>query len=265
MILPVALAQMDITFGAPAANLDTVRPLAATAAASGAHLLVLPELWTTGYDLAHAAELAAPPDAGIHAELAALARTQGIAIVGSTLTRRESGYITNTATLYDATGTLQASYDKLHLFGLMDEPAHLQPGATPTLCDPPWGRTALAICYDLRFPELFRSYALRGAGLIIVPAEWPAARLHHWRTLVQARAIENQCFVVAVNRVGSDPHTEFGGHSIVVDPQGNVLAAGGDSAELLFAQLDLATVQPTREHIPVLRDRRPTAYWEQYD
>lgn len=259
MLLHIALAQIDIHFGSPDANLATLRPLAATAAAHGADLLVLPELWSTGYDLTRAAELADLPETGIHATLAALARDQGIAMAGSTLTQR-TGRPTNTATVYSADGTLLATYDKLHLFGLMQEDRYLESGATLTVFDAPWGRSALAICYDLRFPELFRSYALQGAVIVIVPAEWPSARLEHWRTLVRARAIENQYFMVATNRVGRDADNDFGGHSLVVDPWGHILVEGGDAAELLFVQIDLNQVQSIRTALPVLHDRRPDVY-----
>jgi predicted amidohydrolase len=259
MLLNVALAQIDIAFGEPQANLATLRPLAATAAARGAALLVLPELWSTGYDLARAAELADEPGSGMHAALAALAQEQGIAIAGSTLTRR-GAQITNTATLYGPDGALLLSYDKLHLFGLLHEDRYLAPGDALAVSDAPWGRTALGICYDLRFPEQWRACALQGAALLLVPAEWPTPRREHWRVLVQARAIENQCFVVAVNRVGSDPDTHFGGHSLVVGPWGEVLAEGGDTAELLFASLDMEAVAAARARIRVWDDRRPDVY-----
>jgi predicted amidohydrolase len=262
MQLKIALAQIDIAFGMPDENMATVGPLLATAAAQGAALLVLPELWATGYDLTHAAELAAPlapTTSGLHGWLAAQARAQGIAVAGSLLTQGHPRP-TNTATLHSATGDLLASYAKLHLFGLMAEDTHLAAGNAMSLCDAPWGPTALAICYDLRFPELFRAYATQGAKLIIVPAEWPTARREHWHTLLRARAIENQCFVVGVNRVGSDPTTSFGGHSLVIDPWGDVLVAGSERAELLFAELDLGQVAETRARLPVLPNRRPDIY-----
>ncbi|NJK78441.1 MAG: carbon-nitrogen family hydrolase [Chloroflexaceae bacterium] len=258
-MLHLALAQLDIYLGEPAINLDTARTLVATAAARGANLIVLPELWSTGYDLGRAAALADVPGEGMYADLAALAREQGIAIIGSTLAHHPDRP-TNHATCYDATGQLLASYDKIHLFGLMHEDAYLQAGTRQGLFDAPWGRSALAICYDLRFPELFRSYAVQGAAIIFVPAEWPTPRIEHWRTLVRARAIENQCFMVAVNRVGRDHTNQFGGHSLVVDPWGTVLVEGDDTAALLFAQLDLATVEEVRSQMTTLRDRRPELY-----
>ncbi len=260
MQITVALAQIDIVAGDPTANLATVQTLAATAAARGAELLVLPELWSTGYVLAQAATLADTLGEGVHAALSALAATQQIAIVGSTLTWHGAARPTNTATCYDRTGTLLAAYDKIHLFNVMAEGAHLAAGNTPISFDAVWGHTALAICYDLRFPELFRLYTQRGARLLIIPAAWPTARIAHWRTLVQARAIENQCFVIAVNRVGHDATTSFGGHSLVVDAWGQIVVEGDDHAALLFATLDLDLVDDVRERISSWPDRRPDIY-----
>lgn len=259
MQLHVALAQMDIQLGNPAANMAMVHQLLPDAVARGADLLVLPELWSTGYDLERAGDLADAPGEGVYAHLAALAREHQIALAGSTLTRH-TGRPTNRATVYGPDGHLLASYDKLHLFGLMDEDRYLAPGAGLTCFSAPWGMSALAICYDLRFPELFRAYAVQGAGVMIVPAEWPHPRLEHWRTLVQARAIENQCFVIAVNRVGRDAANSYCGHSLVVDPWGQVLVEAGETAELLTATLDLSLVTTVRSRMSVLRDRRPDIY-----
>ncbi|MBC8161331.1 MAG: carbon-nitrogen family hydrolase [Roseiflexaceae bacterium] len=250
---------MDIELGQPAANLAQVCELAAQAAAAGAQLLVLPELWSTGYDLERAHELATPLDGGVFAELAALAQQHTMAICGSALSTT-AGRPANTAVLYGPDGTALGSYSKTHLFGLMHEDQWLAPGQHMNVLPTPWGPTALAICYDLRFPELLRAYAVAGAQLIIMPSEWPHPRLEHWRTLVRARAIENQCFVVACNRVGSDRASRFCGHSLVIDPWGEVLVEGDESATLLFARLDLDLVAEVRSRMSVLRDRRPDLY-----
>jgi omega-amidase len=257
--LTVAIGQMDVALGDPEANLRKVEQLARQASEQQAGLLLLPELWASGYDLERAAELASSRDEGLFAATAALAREHGLAICGSLLERRADG-VYNTATLYDATGARLARYSKVHLFGLMDEGKHLRPGgATPTF-DLPWGRAALAICYDLRFPELFRRFALDGAQLMLLPAEWPAQRIEHWRTLVRARAIENQCYVLACNRVGADRANTFGGRSAVVDPWGATLAEAGEGEELLLATIDLELVAEVRGRIPVFRDRRVDLY-----
>ena len=141
-----------------------------------------------------------------------------------------------------------------------DEARTIRAGETVVAFDAPFGRVGLSVCYDLRFPELFRSYAARGAGVILLPSEWPHPRLEHWRTLVRARAIEDQCFFIACNRVGADRNNRFCGHSMVVDPWGATLVEGDEEPGLLLATLDLSTVAEVRERMSVLRDRRPELY-----
>ncbi|HBI05283.1 MAG TPA: carbon-nitrogen hydrolase, partial [Paenibacillaceae bacterium] len=114
--------------------------------------------------------------------------------------------------------------------------------------------------YDIRFPELARSYALDGAGILVNSAEWPHPRLNHWRTLMQARAIENQMYVVACNRVGISGKTEFCGHSMVIDPWGEILVEGGEEEAILIAEIDLTLIEEVRGKIPVFADRRPDLY-----
>jgi predicted amidohydrolase len=142
----------------------------------------------------------------------------------------------------------------------MKEDLYLQPGSSPLVMDLPWGKTAMAICYDLRFPELFRRYALEGAQMVILPAEWPAERIEHWRTLVQARAIENQYYIVATNTCGEIGGTVFGGHSMLVDPWGKVLIEAGDEPGLFTVEIELERVEQIRQRIPVFEDRRPELY-----
>lgn len=262
MNLTVAIAQIDIALGDAEANLRTVQDAATHAAERGAALLVLPELWGSGYMLERAAELADEINTGLFAATAALARHHRLAICGSLLewdAGTQQAY--NTATLYDSAGYLRGSYRKVHLIGLMDEDQYLHAGDAPGMIETPWGTTALAVCYDLRFPELFRRYALDGAGIVVLPGEWPTPRIEHWRTLIKARAIENQCFVLACNRVGADRANTFGGRSAVVDPWGNVLAeANGAAPDLLVATLDLDLIEQARTFLPVFHDRRPGVY-----
>ncbi len=261
MELRVAIGQIDIALGDAAANLRTVQDLAAQAAASQAELLLLPELWGSGYDLARAGELADELNTGLFASVAALARHYRLAICGSLLEwdpAEERAY--NTATLYDANGGLRGRYRKIHRFALMEEDRYLGAGEEAPLLVTPWGLAALAICYDLRFPELFRRYAVEGAGIMLLPSEWPVQRIEHWRTLLRARAIENQCFVVACNRTGADKANTFGGRSAAIDPWGTVLVEGGAEAELLHATLNLDLVEDARRRMSVLSDRRPELY-----
>jgi omega-amidase len=152
-------------------------------------------------------------------------------------------------------------YRKLHLFGLMEEDQYLAPGAAGLTMDLPWGTTGMAICYDLRFPELFRRYATQdGARLIVVPAEWPLERIDHWRALLVARAIENQAYIIATNAAGKTGDTVFGGHSMVIDPWGNIMVEAGETSQLLTVELDLTLVDTVRKRIPVFDDMRLDIY-----
>lgn len=259
----ISIAQMPIVVGEPEINLMTVRQMAAEAALKGADLLLLPELWGSGYDLSHATEHATLSYEGLFIEMSALANQYKMWVGGSLLGYEEQieERPQNLFALFAPDGTLAATYGKLHLFRLMDEEKWLAPGTHPTLTKLPWGKVGLAICYDLRFPELFRRYALAGARLILLPAEWPHPRLAHWRTLLRARAIENQCFVVACNRVGEDPNgTRFFGHSVILDPWGEAVIEGDEEARLLTATIDLDEVEAIRAKIPVFEDRREELY-----
>ena len=126
--------------------------------------------------------------------------------------------------------------------------------------DSPWGKIGLAICYDLRFPEIFRTCAVEGAELILLVAEWPRQRIEHWKILLQARAIENQCFIAAVNKSGTSMGAALGGNSALINPMGEFLTLGGENEELLQATFDLDEVSKIRDWMPVFDDRRPGAY-----
>lgn len=260
MTLTLSLAQTDIVLGDPQANLEAVAPLVEEAARRESQLLLLPELWTTGYVLERAHALAETLDGPTARQLRAWAMSYQLWIVGSFLLRDADG-VANAAPLFGPEGQILGPYRKIHRFGPMAEDRWLVAGHTPGLFDLPWGPTGLAICYDLRFPELFRLYALAGARLILIPSEWPHPRLAHWRTLLRARAVENQCFVAAVNRVGSDRANTFCGHSALIDPWGEtVVEADEASAQLLTAAVDFALVDEVRRRIPALADRRPECY-----
>jgi omega-amidase len=258
-MLTIALAQMDVLTGRPEANLARVRDFAIQAQEAGADLLLLPELWLHGYDLERAGEWAAPLGEGGFARMAALAREFGLHLAGSLLEQHADG-VSNTAVLYAPDGTLLGSYRKIHLFRLMHEHRYLVPGDHATLCPTPWGPVGLAICYDMRFPELFRTMALAGAVLFLVPAQWPVRRVEAWFLLARARAVENELIVAACNRVGDDGQVAFPGRSCVVDPWGNLLVEGDGQERLLIAQADLREVRKARRYLTVYEDRRPEAY-----
>lgn len=258
-MLTLALAQMDVPQGHPKENLARARAFAKEAQGAEADLLLLPELWLHGYDLERAQDWAAPLGEGGFAEMARMAQEFDLYVAGSILERHEGG-ISNTAVLYNPNGELLGSYRKMHLFRLMKEHRYLTPGDHATLCDTPWGPTGLGICYDLRFPELFRAMALAGAKLFLVPAQWPVKRLEAWLLLARARAVENELVVAACNRVGVDEDVSFPGQSIVVDPWGNALVEGDGREGLLLAEADLREIEKARRYLTVYEDRRPAAY-----
>jgi len=257
--LTLALVQMDLALGDPARNLKNARAKIVEAKARGVDIVVLPELWSSAYDLEHAAAHASALDAGMFATIANVARENQIAIVGSLLEAR-GGKTYNTATLHDARGNRVGAYRKLHLVPMLDEDKFLAGGDDARVFDAPFGKCALAVCYDLRFPELWRHYALAGARLVFIPAEWPQKRIAHWRTLLPARAIENQIFIAGCNRVGASKGETFGGNSMIVNPWGEVLAQGDEREALLIAQIDLDLVDDARAQVPVFRDRRADVY-----
>ncbi len=258
--LTLTLAQMDIKHGDPDANFATAAALASEAARRGSRLLILPELWDSGFALKRAATLASRLGAGLFARVAALARQHGLYIAGSMLEAR-GDKVYNCAVLFAPSGDIVGVYRKLHLIALMGEDRWITPGDAFTVLDLPWGRTALALCYDLRFPELFRRYAVgMGARLIILAAAWPQPRRMHWRVLTRARAIENQVFVAACNRVGQDGPYDFFGASALIDPWGARLVEAGAAPVLLTVEIDLARVDAVRAALPVLRDRRTDLY-----
>ena len=257
--LNISLAQMNIALGDVARNFRKMQEWSAEAARRGSHLVVFPELWSTGYALDQAKELASVLNSGMFSQVTTVAQQNKIAVVGSILEKR-GVEVANSAAMFTPNGRLMGVYRKIHLFRLFEEEKWLSPGNAPLSMELPWGETALAICYDLRFPELFRQYAVNGAKMIILPAEWPVTRLEHWRALLVARAIENQCFMVATNAAGDTGGTVFGGHSMIVDPWGKIIIEGGEDPMLLTAEIDLDVVDDVRGRIPVFEDRRPDLY-----
>ncbi len=255
----ISLAQMNITLGDVRKNLKVAEDYIAEAARRGSHLIVLPELWSTGYALDQARDLGAALNVGIFAQMATLATQHKISIVGSMMEKRGLE-VSNSAPFFAPNGRLMGVYRKIHLFQLMDEHRYLQPGAAPLIMDLPWGTTGIAICYDLRFPELFRRYAVGGAKMVIMPAEWPIERIDHWRLLLQARAIENQCFMIGCNSAGVTGDKTFGGHSMIVDAWGKIVLEVGEAPTLATAEIDLDYVDLVRARIPVMEDRRTDIY-----
>lgn len=249
------MIQMDIVYGEPKENFKRTKEEFANAVKTGADIILLPELWTTGYDLTRLDEIADKHAIESIAFLSELAKEFNVILIGGSVAEQCDDGVRNTLLVIDQKGKLIHKYSKLHLFQLMDEHLYLEAGQDEAEFTLDGESTAGYICYDIRFPEWMRKSAVSGAKVMYVVAEWPKPRIDHWRALLQARAIENQCYVVACNRVGADPKNEFGGMSLVVDPWGEIVAEGGSGEEIVTATVDFDLVDEVRGRIPVFRDR----------
>lgn len=221
------------------------------------NLLVLPELWPVGFFRFDDYERYAEPLDGPTMQFAAgLARDRGCWVHGGSFVERSERGLHNTSVIVDPAGEVRATYRKTHLFGYRSREAEiLTPGDQASVTSIAGMPTGAVTCYDLRFPELFRSLLDDGAELFLVTSAWPAARRDHWRLLCRARAVENQCWLIACNAAGTDDGVELAGHSMVVDPWGDIIAEADGEPGLLLAELDPARVSEIREKYPFLEGR----------
>ncbi|KRE56214.1 carbon-nitrogen family hydrolase [Phycicoccus sp. Soil748] len=234
----------------------------------GHDLVVLPELWSAGgFAYRDWDARAQPVDGPVGTAMAEAARDAGVMLHAGSIVERpadgetgpEGRGLWNTSLVYGADGSLVATYRKIHRFGFgSGEPRLMDAGEDIVLVDLPGGagRAGLSTCYDLRFPELYRRQLDAGATAFIVPAAWPAARVRHWTLLAHARAVEDQCVVIACNTAGTHAGTPMGGHSQVIDAKGEALAMAGTSEQVLSVEVDMEAVTAWREQFPVLQDRR---------
>lgn len=259
--MEVKLMQIDIAFGEPEKNFQHVRDLFEETTFKKNQLVILPEMWNTAYDLTRLAEIVDEEGARTRVLAEELAKKYQIYLVAGSIARKSEGNFFNTTYTFAPDGKLLSSYDKVHLFGLMAEDKYLAAGDHSGHFSWEGVKTSTVICYDLRFPEWFRKQAAEGTQLFIVPAQWPEVRIEAWKKLLQARAIENQAFVIGVNRVGDDPSNHFNGHSLVVDPLGNILLELKETEECKDATLDFSEIAAVRKNIPVFQDRRVDLYY----
>jgi predicted amidohydrolase len=255
--LVCASIQFHIALGYIDANLDTAMAALRRVSQQGAKLAVLPEMWSCGYDYRNLSELAKETPRVLQ-ELQQECQKLGLVTVGS-LPELQNDTIYNTAYVIDR-GEIVGSYRKLHLFSTMREDQFLGSGDNTLVVDTSVGRLGVAICYDLRFPELFRKLALAGAEIICIPAEWPKPRQEHWKTLLRARAIENQLFVIAANCCGIQGKLDFTGLSQLISPLGNILQIAKEEDIELVAQFDFSEMEQYRKKIDILNDRRADIY-----
>jgi len=255
MSIRIALIQMDIDWHDRDANQASARKLAGRARDDGARVIVLPEMFSTGFSM-DTGVTAEPLSGSTPAFLRSLASDLGVWVIGGFALAGEGARPQNASLVVDPTGSDAALYTKIHLISILDEDRHYDPGRLPVPFRMEGMGAACFICYDLRFPELFRT-AADACGLVIVIASWPEIRQPHWDALLRARAVENQCYVAGVNRVGEGGGNAFAGGSVILDPLGNPLAQAGDGETIVLADIDPDLVRSVRERFPFLRDRRP--------
>ncbi|OBZ17517.1 carbon-nitrogen family hydrolase [Bacillus sp. FJAT-26390] len=260
--LRLALLQMHIEAGYPEANFAKLSSMLEEAVSGEVKpdVIMLPEMWNTGYALTEIQTIADHEGERTKTFLSAFSKKHNVHIIGGSIAELKDDKVLNTIYVFDREGNVVADYSKIHLFRLMDEEKYLAAGDKLGKLEIEGAGAGMMICYDIRFPELARKLALGGAKLLFVPAEWPHPRLHHWRTLLTARAIENQMFVIACNRMGKSGEAHFFGHSLVLDPWGETIAEAGEEETILYADIDLSLVDSVRSKIPVFEDRRPTIY-----
>jgi predicted amidohydrolase len=256
MMLKVAGWQCDVEWENPAANLRALSGAAQRAAAAGVRLLALPEMFATGFSMqaARLAEWAAEIKDGVsqiarRCELHVLA---GIVDAGERLPR-------NACVLFGPDGEMRGRYDKIHPFSPAREHEHYEGGEALPTFDVDGAHVTALVCYDLRFPEVFRA-AAQDTELFVVIASWPEPRRHAWRSLLVARAIENQAYVLGVNRVGSGDGLDYAGDTVLIDPLGETLASAARQPQLVIGDVDPERARELRTKLPFLADVRPEVY-----
>jgi predicted amidohydrolase len=257
-VVRVCSAQITSFFEEPKKTLQKAGVFIRHAAQSGASLVCFPEQFATGWDPGSGknTQTVAGP---IVSALKEAAKENSIAVLGSF---REIAHPLpkNTAVVIGSDGKILSTYSKIHLFSPGKENLAFTPGSGlgiftlgPLLC-------GIAVCYDLRFPELFRIYAKKGVDAVFVPAAWPEKRIRHWELFLTARAAENQMYVIGSNTTGTTPVDTYSGASMTIDPHGTILARANNAEQLLFSDLRASEVRMARESFPALRDRRESVY-----
>ena len=247
--------QLDIVWENKKANFARVERLLAATPPERGSLVLLPEMFATGFSM-NVPGVREGRERETERFLARTAKEHEIYLMGGLVTAKANGKGSNQAVVFSPEGEEIARYSKLQPFTLGGESKNYDAGRSVVLFE--WNRLKVSpfVCYDLRFPEHFRAATKRGAQLLTVIANWPVARIRHWVTLLQARAIENQAYVAGVNRSGKDPTLTYNGQSLIVSPKGDILAEGGYGESVISAELDPAELAVYRQQLPFLADMR---------
>jgi omega-amidase len=247
----IALAQMNVQYGNSQTNITKAESFIQDAISQKCDLIIFPELWSTGFEYHHLEENSLLNSSMIN-HLQEITNQSNIIICGSFIEKQGSQFFNSFNTLQPHQN--RARYFKSHLFSLMHEDKYFTPGELSLPFNSPLGRTGMTVCYDLRFPELFLDLRLHDTEVFLLTAHWPLARISHWDVLLQARAIENQSYMIAVNSVGQSGNDIYGGHSAVIAPDGEVLLrAPADQEGLFITEIDPLKVKSVREQFRMNR------------
>ena len=247
--------QLDITWEDKEANHEHVRELLQQASPASDSLIILPEMFATGFSM-NVGKIAEDQDRPTQDFLSKIAAEHHSFVLGGVVIRSKDGRGLNQAVVYSPSGGELARYSKMHPFSYAGETEHYAPGTGIETFACNSFVFAPFICYDLRFPEAFRAATRRGAQVLAVIANWPAAREDHWLSLLKARAIENQAYVIGINRCGCDPNHSYSGRSQAINPRGEILSDAGSSQGWIQADLDLQELLSYRREFPALEDMR---------
>lgn len=258
--MKIGFIQMDLVYANPQKNLELVEARITNMMQKSVDVIVIPEMWNTSYALEEIKDIADEDGKNHAAKIGNLAKKFKVNIIAGSVSDRRESKIYNTSYIYNREGQNIARYSKVHLFQLMDEHKYLARGEKNVPFDIDGITCGIIICYDLRFPELTRSLALNGAKIIFVVAQWPNPRFNHWSILNKARAIENQLYFVSVNRVGCEKDKSFFGHSMVLDPWGEVIYEAGEQEDMKVVEVIPEKVDEVRRKIPCFQDRVEDVY-----
>ena len=259
--MKVAVIQMQVALGEPERNIATLYRLAAKAMQQRPDVLLLPELWRLGFYPKPVLDYADADGRETRKVLATISQKYQVNVVGGTVANAIGDKVFNTSYIFDRTGHMTATYHKTHLFSPSGEHEDFTPGDSLVTFTLDGIKCGILVCYDIRFPEAARKLALAGIQILFLPAAWPQKRLIHWQTLIRARAIENQIFVLACNGAGIDgSDQQLAGHSAIIDPWGEILAEAGENEEILQGNLRLLIQNQIKDSMDVFGDRRIELY-----
>jgi predicted amidohydrolase len=249
--------QMDIVWKAKSENLNKVQQLFRTVKPESGSVVVLPEMFTTGFCMDFE-EICEEPGGHTEKLLSKLASDYEVLIIAGISLKSDSGKGKNSAVAIKPDGSVAFRFVKLHPFNPANEELYYERGCEVVVADYSGWKISPFICYDLRFPESYRAAALGGAEILITIANWPEKRASHWLPLLQARAIENLAYVVGVNRIGCSPENRYSGESIILNPWGEVVISAGKSECIIRAELKKETINNIRKNFPCLDDAKPS-------